>query len=151
MKQWYLLYCNSQDSERVSRRVSSLGVDVFCPKYIRITPRKDCHAVRKEERVLFPSYLFLSFDINKIHTSTISSIPGAHGFVRFGAGPCIVPDEVISAIECARLIALDADLNVIECRNVNPVLLEQVQDIARMRSAEVRQIAFSKLMQEKPQ
>ena len=106
MYEWYVLYCNNQDVERITRRVEGLDVEVFCPRYIKVTPRKDCRAVRQEEKVLFPNYLFLCFDVNITHTSTITSIPGAHGFVSFGSTPCTVPKSVITAIECARLMAL---------------------------------------------
>ncbi|HHV8121244.1 TPA: transcription termination/antitermination NusG family protein [Salmonella enterica] len=88
MYEWYVLYCNNQDVERITRRVEGLDVEVFCPRYIKVTPRKDCRAVRQEEKVLFPNYLFLCFDVNVTHTSTITSIPGAHGFVSFGSTPC---------------------------------------------------------------
>ena len=70
MYEWYVLYCNNQDVERITRRVEGLDVEVFCPRYIKVTPRKDCRAVRQEEKVLFPNYLFLCFDVNITHTST---------------------------------------------------------------------------------
>ncbi|HHH7926671.1 TPA: transcription termination/antitermination NusG family protein [Escherichia coli] len=111
MYKWYVLYCNSQDIQRISRRAEELGVEIFCPRYIKVTPRTDCRAVRQEEKPLFPSYLFLRFDVNVVHTSTITSIPGAHGFVSFGAAPCTVSESVITAIECARLLALKEGAN----------------------------------------
>ncbi|EAM4564564.1 transcriptional antiterminator NusG [Salmonella enterica] len=147
MYEWYVLYCASQDVRRITQIVERLGVGVFCPRYIKITPRKDCRAVRKEEKALFPNYLFLHFDVNITHTSAITSIPGAHGFVRFGSTPCTVPQSVITAIECARLMALNPDEDVIECRNIAPDLLEKIQKISLMKSPLQRQVAFSKLLQ----
>lgn len=41
MYEWYVLYCNNQDVERITRRVEGLDVEVFCPRYIKVTPRKD--------------------------------------------------------------------------------------------------------------
>lgn len=52
MYKWYVLYCNSQDIQRISRRTEDLGVEVFCPRYIKVTPRTDCRAVRQEEKPL---------------------------------------------------------------------------------------------------
>ncbi|MCT7041669.1 hypothetical protein M1717_25840 [Salmonella enterica subsp. enterica serovar Pomona] len=84
MYEWYVLYCNNQDVERITRRVEGLDVEVFCPHYIKVTPRKDCRAVRQEEKVFFPNDLFLFFDVNITLTSNISSIAWAIGFVSFG-------------------------------------------------------------------
>lgn len=144
-KEWYLLYCKSQDAERIKWRVSQLGVDPFYPQYVKITVRKDCKSVRKEEKPLFPNYLFLSFDITKTHTSDITSLPGAVGFVRFCDKPCLVPDKVVSAIECARMLAIDEE--AIEYRNVSPELIEKIQEISQIRSTTTRQVLFSKLLE----
>lgn len=147
MNLWYLLYCKSQDAERINKRVSGLGAVSFSPQYVKVTRRKDCNAVRMEDKPLFPNYLFLSFDINKIHTSDITSIPGAIGFVRFGTDPCTIPDKVVSAIECARLVSINQDEDAIECRNISPVLLQKIQELSLIRSVETRQVAFSKLLE----
>ncbi|MEQ4676763.1 transcription termination/antitermination NusG family protein [Providencia vermicola] len=144
-KEWYLLYCKSQDAEKIKRRVSQLNVKPFYPQYVKITTRKDCKSVRKEEKPLFPNYLFLSFDITKTHTSDITSIPGAVGFVRFCNKPCLVPDNVVSAIECARMLAIDDES--IEYRNVSPELLEKIQEITQISSTTTRQVLFSKLLE----
>ena len=40
---------------------------------------------------LFPNYLFIEFDPEVIHTTTISATRGVNNFVRFGALPAIVP------------------------------------------------------------
>lgn len=147
MNLWYLLYCKSQDVEKIDRRVSKLGVVPFFPQYVKVTKRKDCNAVRMEEKPLFPNYLFLSFDINKIHTSDVTSIPGAVGFVRFGSDPCIVPDKVITAIRCARLLSINQTEDAIDCRNVSPTLLHKIQQITFVKSTEIRQVMLSKLLE----
>ncbi len=44
---------------------------------------------------LFPNYLFVEFDPEVIHTTTINATRGVSHFVRFGASPAIVPSAVI--------------------------------------------------------
>lgn len=44
---------------------------------------------------LFPNYLFVEFDPEVIHTTTISATRGVSHFVRFGAHPARVPSSVI--------------------------------------------------------
>lgn len=147
MNLWYLLYCNKQDVEKITIRASTVGVRTFCPRYTRISPRTDCNAVRVEEKILFPNYLFVSFDIEQIHTSEIASIPGVIGFVRFGAAICTVPQKIITALECSLLISLNKDDNTIECRNIPGALLEKIREISFIRSISQRQIEFTRLLQ----
>lgn len=147
MNQWYLLYCKVQDVEKIRNRSKELGVEAFCPKYVKVYRRTDCNAVRADEKILFPNYLFLFLDINKTHTSTITSIPGAIGFVRFGADLCLIPQEVITTIESARLVALNKDEDAIDCRNISPSLLLKIQGISRIKSIAQRQVALTHLLQ----
>ena len=44
---------------------------------------------------LFPNYLFVEFDPEVIHTTTINATRGVSHFVRFGASPAQVPSTVI--------------------------------------------------------
>ena len=44
---------------------------------------------------LFPNYLFVEFDPEVIHTTTISATRGVSHFVRFGTSPATVPSTVI--------------------------------------------------------
>jgi transcriptional antiterminator RfaH len=48
---------------------------------------------------LFPNYLFIEFDPEAIHTTTISSTRGVSHFVRFGTLPATVPSAVIEALQ----------------------------------------------------
>lgn len=147
MSFWYLLYCKTQDVEKITRRISTAGVRTFCPRYTRISPRTDCNAVRVEEKILFPNYIFVSFDINQIHTSEIASIPGVVGFVRFGTDICTVSQKIITALECASFISLNNDDDAIECRNISEALLDKIREISFIRSIPQRQIAFTRLLQ----
>jgi transcriptional antiterminator RfaH len=147
MKQWYVLYCKSQDAVKIARRVNALGVTSFYPLYVKVTKRKDCNSVRMEDKPLFPNYLFLQFDVNVIHTSHITKIPGAVGFVCFSAGPCVIPEKVVTAIQYARLVAMNKDEGAIECRNVSKVLLRKIQRISLINSPKIREIRFAKLLQ----
>ncbi|EBU3900826.1 transcriptional antiterminator NusG [Shigella sonnei] len=147
MNAWYLLYCNNNDLDRIAYRCKTMNVVAFCPRYIKFTPRKDCNAVRKEEKVLFPNYLFLHFDVNVTHTSAITSIPGAIGFVSFGSTICTVPEKVVIAIKCAKILALNLDDDSIECRNIGSDLLAEIQRISSIISPLERQTAFSRLLQ----
>lgn len=53
---------------------------------------------KKVMEPLFPNYLFVKFDYEVIHFSTINSTRGVSHFVRFGLHPVIVPNEVIATL-----------------------------------------------------
>ncbi len=48
---------------------------------------------------LFPNYLFVEFDPERIHTTTISATRGVSHFVRFGALPALIPLQVIEELQ----------------------------------------------------
>lgn len=48
---------------------------------------------------MFPNYLFIQFDPEVIHTTTINSTRGVNAFVRFGRYPVTVPQEVIDTLQ----------------------------------------------------
>ncbi len=47
---------------------------------------------------LFPNYLFIEFDPERIHTTTISATRGVSHFVRFGNLPVTIATEVIDEL-----------------------------------------------------
>jgi transcriptional antiterminator RfaH len=145
MKCWYLLYCKV-GYKSTAQRIESLGVEVFRPTIVKISPRKDCHAVRHSEQALFPSYLFLCFDINKVHTSSVSKVPGAVSFVRFGNLPCTIPEKIVHALKCSPRLSRDRQDHSVDCRNIHPQLLSVVDRIADMPASEAREIALISLM-----
>lgn len=146
MDPWYALYCKVQDVDKIAKRAGILGAAVFCPRYHQISRRTDCSSFRTVEKYLFPNYLFLSFDINTLHTSVLSAIPGAVGFIRCGQSICTVSQEVISAIEAVHSITLDSESDSIDCRNISPELMIKIQKIIQIDSIEARQTALSHLV-----
>lgn len=146
MNPWYVLYCKVQDIDKIARRAGTLGATVYCPRYQKLSRRSDCSSYRKVEKYLFPNYLFLSFDINILHTSAISSIPGAVGFIHCSSSICSVPSKVILAIQKTQSIISNSDNKSIDCRNIPPDLILQIQSILQLNSADDRQVALSRLV-----
>lgn len=46
---------------------------------------------------LFPNYMFVEFDPEVIHTTTINATRGVSHFVRFGATPATVPSPLFTS------------------------------------------------------
>lgn len=96
MKAWYLLYCKRGQTSRAKEHLERQSVHCLCPE---ITVEK---IVRGKRAVvndpLFPNYLFVEFNPELIHTTSISATRGVSHFVRFGMKPAIVPGSVIAAL-----------------------------------------------------
>lgn len=106
MESWYLLYCKRGQLLRAKEHLERQQVVSFTPTAMmeRIVRGKrqtsDVH--------LFPNYLFVKFDPECIHTTTISATRGVSHFVRFGAKPTIVSENIINElISCSQKVIID--------------------------------------------
>lgn len=93
MQAWYLLYCKRGQLERAQVHLERQAVNC-------LTPMVSLEKVVRGKRTmvsepLFPNYLFIEFDPEVIHTTTINATRGVSHFVRFGANPATVPSSVI--------------------------------------------------------
>ncbi len=97
MRAWYLLYCKRGQLLRAKEHLERQDVVCLSPM---ITLEKIVRGKRTEvSEPLFPNYLFVEFDPEHIHTTTISSTRGVSHFVRFGNLPALVPQQVIEDLQ----------------------------------------------------
>ncbi|WP_213716343.1 transcription/translation regulatory transformer protein RfaH [Cedecea lapagei] len=93
MQSWYLLYCKRGQLLRAKEHLERQEVNCLTPM---ITLEKMVRGKRTAvSEPLFPNYLFVEFDPESIHTTTVNSTRGVSHFVRFGAQPATVPETVI--------------------------------------------------------
>lgn len=97
MQAWYLIYCKRGQLARAQQHLQNQKVTCFSPfieleKMIRGRRKVVCEA-------LFTNYLFILFDPEEIHTTTISATRGVSHFIRFGAYPTEVPEQIITALK----------------------------------------------------
>ncbi|MBP2845810.1 hypothetical protein J8655_10000 [Dickeya oryzae] len=148
MNQWYLLYCKT-GYKTTNKRLSELGVKVFEASLTTMSKRTDCNAYRFRKIPLFPNYVFVSFDINDIHTTTLREIPGVVDFVRRDNAPCIIPDRLIHSIELiAKKEAEKRSLNKEIRLDSNDIFVETpvLLSIISLVSPFERQLAFQKFI-----
>ncbi|MFU9137492.1 transcription/translation regulatory transformer protein RfaH [Erwinia tasmaniensis] len=109
MESWYLLYCKRGQLLRAKEHLERQAVHCLSPM---IALEKLVRGKRTQvNEPLFPNYLFIEFDPESIHTTTISATRGVSHFVRFGAQPATVPQDVITALETQPAACLlDPDL-----------------------------------------
>lgn len=96
MESWYLLFCKRGQLLRAQEHLERQGVCCLSPMItVEKTLRGKATTVSEP---LFPNYLFVRFAPEVIHTTTISATRGVSHFVRFGALPARVPQEVIDSL-----------------------------------------------------
>lgn len=97
MESWYLLYCKRGQLSRAQKHLKWQAVNCFSPI---ITLEKIVRGKRIAiSEPLFPNYLFVLFDPERIHTTTLSATRGVSHFVRFGALPATIPYRVIEELQ----------------------------------------------------
>ncbi|WP_455815576.1 transcription/translation regulatory transformer protein RfaH [Pseudomonas graminis] len=97
MESWYLLYCKRGQLLRAKEHLERQAVHCLSPM---IALEKTVRGKRTQvNEPLFPNYLFIEFDPESIHTTTISATRGVSHFVRFGNQPATVPLDVIVALQ----------------------------------------------------
>ncbi|XTZ38393.1 transcription/translation regulatory transformer protein RfaH [Salmonella enterica] len=93
MRSWYLLYCKRGQLQRAQEHLERQAVSCLTPM---IALEKIVRGKRTTvNEPLFPNYLFVEFDPEVIHTTTINATRGVSHFVRFGKHPASVPPSVI--------------------------------------------------------
>jgi len=96
MESWYLLYCKRGQLLRAKDHLERQSVKCFTP--IASIEKMVQGKRTTVDEPLFPNYMFVEFDPELIHTTTIHSTRGVSHFVRFGTLPAIVPQQVIDEL-----------------------------------------------------
>jgi len=149
MKSWFLIM-HSLDGARLERaraRLDALGVEIYTPVHVELKKRKDCNAFRPTEKALFPGYMFLKFDPEETHTTTIADMHGMKGFVRFGTKLAKPTDVLIAALRQALLLRIDKGVECIEFRNLPESVQKDLFEIAELPTRIRREVALLCLLQ----
>src|SRR5205807_5021102 len=95
----YALHTKHQHEKSVTKVLTEMGFEVFCPTYAEVHRWKD----RKKEVTLplFPGYLFFANGLER--KVDLLSTPGVCTIVSFGNTPALIPHSEIEAIQLAML------------------------------------------------
>lgn len=96
MESWYLLYCKRGQHLRAQEHLERQHVQCMIPiiKLEKVIRGRRTMA----DEPLFPNYMFIAFDPEKIHTTTISATRGVSHFVRFGNQLATINAKVIEQL-----------------------------------------------------
>ncbi|KOP56363.1 transcriptional regulator [Pseudomonas coronafaciens pv. porri] len=146
MKNWRVLMHNSSVYQSLITSIERLGVEVYSPTRKTSRKRTDRPSSIEKEVRLFPGYLLLRFDPQVTHTTTITALNGAHGFVQFGGQTCVMQDSTVEALKAAALVRSNRALDCIEFRNLPTELEKTLRLIIDMKSEAARRAAFFALL-----
>lgn len=96
-KSWYLLRYHYGQANRAIANLERLGVNCFSPQVKKYSSGKK-KLNTAEGGHLFPPYVFVEFNPEEIHFSSLQYTPGVCGFVRFGQALKEVPVKVINML-----------------------------------------------------
>ena len=146
MRSWYVLVHNSACYQSLTRLIQNLDVEVYLPCRVTLRKRKDRPSSVRRELPLFPGYLLLNFDPNVTHTTDITALNGAHGFVRFGGEACVVQDQVVETLRDSLILRTDRSFDSIDYRNLPSEVEKTLHLIIDMHSEVARKAAFFDLL-----
>lgn len=100
---WYALRVKPHKERIVNQQLQVEAVTTYFPA-VKVKPVNPRAA---KLRPYFPGYLFVRSDLSVMGVNAFRWTPGAHGLVRYGDTPVIVPDNLLEAIK-QRLAAIEA-------------------------------------------
>src|SRR5436305_8490945 len=90
---WYLIHCQPRKERYAADTMKGfLGLFVYIPEYTRKS-----HGTIKHFP-LFPGYIFVKADLEKVPLSQINASPGVLRLVTFGEDPQPIPHHIIEEI-----------------------------------------------------
>ena len=95
MDLWYVIQTKPNKEEEAESYLATRGVKMFNPRTETFSNRNG--NFRKELKPLFPSYIFVKFDLDKNY-SLVRWARGVKKVLGFGGYPVPVSDEVIELI-----------------------------------------------------
>jgi transcriptional antiterminator RfaH len=97
MEAWYAVVTKPRAEATALEHLARQGYECLLPRVKRIL--RSAAGMKPRIESLFPNYLFLRTDPERMSLAPVRSTRGAIGLVRFGAEPVRVPDIVIEGIK----------------------------------------------------
>ena len=96
MEAWFAVVTKPRSEAIAQEHLARQGYECLLPRVKRIL--RNASGLRSRIESLFPNYLFLRADPDRMSLAPVRSTRGAIGLVRFGAEPVRVPESVIEQI-----------------------------------------------------
>jgi transcription elongation factor/antiterminator RfaH len=91
--QWYVARTHARTEDQAICNLETQGYLVFCPRYRRTT--RHARKTRNVLAPLFPTYVFVSFDISRDRWRSINGTRGVAHLLMRGGMPQLVPAGIV--------------------------------------------------------
>ena len=96
MKKWYVVHTQPRKEEKALVNIKQQAYEVYLPKYLK--QRRHARKVDTIRKPLFPGYLFVKLDLNKMPWRVINNTAGVLNLVCQGTQPAPLEDGAIETI-----------------------------------------------------
>ena len=96
MDAWYAVTTKPRSEALAEEHLRRQGYECLLPRVRRVV--RSAGGLKARVESLFPNYLFLRADTERVSLAPVRSTRGATGLVRFGGEPVRVPEAVIAGI-----------------------------------------------------
>ncbi|HUK60486.1 MAG TPA: transcriptional activator RfaH [Stellaceae bacterium] len=97
MMRWYAVHTRPASEAKAAEHLRRQGYEAYLPRHRRFV----CHARRRIAalRPLFPRYLFVGIDRERMAWRPVLSTVGVAGMVLGGGEPMAVPDGIVALLQ----------------------------------------------------
>ena len=96
MDAWYAVITKPRSEAVAEEHLRRQGFECLLPRVRRVL--RGASGLKTRVESLFPNYLFLRADTERVSLAPVRSTRGAIGLVRFGMEPVRVPEQVIAGL-----------------------------------------------------
>jgi len=93
---WYAAYTQPRSEVKAAHHLMEQGFEIYLPRYSK--RRSHARRIDTVSAPLFPGYVFVAMDIERVAWRCIDSTVGVSYLVRRGDRPAAVPADVIDAL-----------------------------------------------------
>lgn len=147
-KRWYLLQCKPRQDFRALEHLENLGFECLLPTH-HVERLRNGQWLR-QEKALFPGYLFIELDTQQDNWMPIRSTRGVNQIVRFGENPLPVPSTIINYLR-QRNAPLEQELQPGDKVTINWTGTNGIEAIYLAKDGTQRVILLLKLLQREVQ
>jgi len=110
MMRWYALHCKPRKEKVVYEQLLIRAIDAFFPRI----SSGDTGRRKARSEALFPGYIFVHADLDRVGITALQWLPGSIDIVKFDDIPAHVPDSLINAIRSKVKRINGADKDIVE-------------------------------------
>jgi transcription antitermination factor NusG len=143
MSEWYVFLLKETDPTNVVNACNDLGCDTFLPTLVSLRARSDNAGSRTIENLIFPGYIFISIDSERVSPIVVEKIPGIRELVHYRKNFAILSAVVINEMRQYLKFREDSTkLSDVELRHHHSEIAKLLTILKPMRNPDTKIATF---------